>query len=103
MVYKNANGQPRERCMIAAYSLYKDFGANQKDIAKVMNCAQSTVSSWIKDVTAQNAISNLTRELEDANEYVNELHEQLAHNNQNYIEYDDDDYIDVEDEDVEND
>lgn len=73
MVYKNSNGQPRERCMIAAYSLAEDFGAKQSDIAKVMNCSQSTVSSWIKEARYKRSISELTAEIEDANEYVQQL------------------------------
>ena len=73
MVYKNINGQPRERCMIAAYSLAEDFGAKQADIARVMDCSQSTVSSWIKEARYKRSISELTAEIEDAHEYVQQL------------------------------
>lgn len=80
MIYKNKNGQPRERCMIAAYSLSRDFGASQAKIADVMECSQSTVSAWIKEAEHQKSMSMLTAELADAREYVEDLATELNYN-----------------------
>lgn len=77
MVYKNKAGQPRERTMVAAYSLVTQFGAKQKDVAAALGCSQATVANWVKEVSFQKEITGLQRELNDANEYVKELHSML--------------------------
>lgn len=89
MVYKNKGGQSRERTMIAAYSLVKDFGAKHKDVASALGCTQSTISNWVKDVGYQKEISGLKNEIADAQDYINELHHQLPPPEPEYIEHDD--------------
>lgn len=88
MVYKNRGGQPRERVMVAAYALVKSYGAKQKDVAAVLGCSQATVANWVKEVGFQKEIKGLQRELNDANEYIEELHHLLP--------VPDDEYIDAE-------
>lgn len=77
MAYQNKKGQPRERCMLAAQVLADEFGAKQADIARVMDCSQSTVSSWAKEVRYKKDIAYLETELEHAHEYALELAENL--------------------------
>ena len=50
MAYKNKSGQPRERAMVAAYSLVTQFGGKQQDVAKVLGCSPSTVHQWVKEI-----------------------------------------------------
>lgn len=87
--YENQGGQPREKCMIAAYALIKDFGAKQSAVADVMQCSQSTVANWVKEVGYRKEISGLKRELEKADDYIEHLAGQLK-----LIKFkpDDDDY-----------
>lgn len=77
MAYQNKNGQPRERCMLAAQVLADDFGAKQADIAKVMGCSQSTVCSWAKEIRYKKDIAYLESELEHAQKYALELADDL--------------------------
>ncbi|WP_244946566.1 helix-turn-helix domain-containing protein [Gallaecimonas pentaromativorans] len=95
MVYKNKAGQPRERAMVAAYSLVTKFGAKQKDVATVLGCSQATVANWVKEVGFQKEINGLQRELNDANEYIEELQHMLPPPEEDYIDGDyseEDDY-----------
>ncbi len=86
--YENKGGQPRDKCMIAAYALVNNFGAKQKSVAEVMGCSQGTIANWVKEVGFQKEISGLKNELIKANDYIEDLAGQL-----NLIEYrpDDDD------------
>ena len=77
MAYKNQNGQPRERCMVAAYSLVNDFGATQEAVAKVMITTQGTIANWVKEVKLKREIQSLQAQLEDARAYTDTLAEQL--------------------------
>ena len=73
MVYKNKGGQPRERTMIAAYVMVKDFGSTQAHVAKALGCSQATIASWVKDVGYKKQIAGLEDELRDARSYIKEL------------------------------
>lgn len=88
MVYKNRSGQPRERAMVAAYSLVTQFGAKQKDVAAVLGCSQATVANWVKEVGFQKEITGLQRELNDANAYIEELQHMLPAPEDDYIDGD---------------
>ncbi len=81
--YKNQGGQPREKCMVAAFSLVNNFGATQSDVAKVMKCSQGTIANWVKEVGYRKEISGLKNELEHAESYIQHLANEL-----NLIEYD---------------
>lgn len=80
--YENKGGQPRDKCMVAAYALLKNFGANQEAVARVMGCSQGTIANWVKEVGFRKQISGLKNELETANDYIKSLADQL-----NLIEY----------------
>lgn len=88
MVYKNRSGQPRERAMVAAYSLVTQFGAKQKDVAAVLGCSQATIANWVKEVGFQKEITGLQRELNDANAYIEELQHMLPASSDDYIDGD---------------
>lgn len=77
MVYKNKNGQPRERAMVAAHSLVRDFGAPQHAVAAALGCSTSTVNNWVKEVGFRREISGLRNELADAQGYIGELRNEL--------------------------
>lgn len=80
--YVNEGGQPREKCMIAAYALVKNFGATQSAVAEVMKCSQGTIANWVKEAGYRKEIAGLRNELAQANDYIEELADQL-----NLIEY----------------
>ena len=84
--YENKGGQPRDKCMIAAYALVTNFGAKQTAVAEVMGCSQGTVANWVKEVGFKKEISGLKNELFKANDYIENLADQL-----NLIEYRPDD------------
>lgn len=42
--YENKGGQPRDKCMIAAYALINNFGAEQTAVASVMGCVHARIS-----------------------------------------------------------
>lgn len=77
MIYKNKGGQPRERAMIAAFSLVKEFKGTQADVAKVLGCSQATVANWVKEVDYKKQIAGLEYELKDAKGYIKELRTEL--------------------------
>lgn len=77
MAYKNKGGQPRERAMIAAYSLVTDFGGKQVDVAKVLGCSQATIANWVKEVGFRKEIAGLEHELRDAKTYIKELRSEM--------------------------
>lgn len=81
--YRNINGQPREKCMVAAFALVKNYGATQSAVAEVMKCSQGTVANWVKEVGYRQEISGLRNELAEAENYIGSLADQL-----NLIEYD---------------
>ena len=90
MVYRNKAGQPRERAMVAAYSLVTEFGATQQNVAKVLNCSQATIANWVKEVGFKKQIDGLERELGDAKEYISVLrHEILGDSRGYYLEHGD--------------
>ncbi|WP_312958472.1 helix-turn-helix domain-containing protein [Stutzerimonas nitrititolerans] len=76
--YRNAGGQPRDKCMVAAWALVENYGASQADVAKVMGCSQPTIANWVKDVRYKKEISGLQNQLLQANDLIesmaNELH-----------------------------
>ena len=80
--YENKGGQPREKCMIAAYALVNNFGAKQAAVAEVMGCSQGTIANWVKDIGYRKEISGLQKELSKANDYIEHLADEL-----NLIEY----------------
>ena len=86
MVYKNKGGQSREKTMIAAYSLVRDFGANQQAVANTLNCSQSTIANWVKEGDQQVKLQGLERELAEAKDYIQELHAEI--NNDNLLAHD---------------
>ena len=91
MAYKNKAGQPRERAMVAAYSLVTDFGGRQVDVAKVLGCSQATVANWVKEVGFRKTIAGLEHELKDAKGYIEELRTEmkvLEHEGVNLIGHD---------------
>lgn len=75
--YENKGGQPRDKCMVAAYALVNDFGAKQKSVAEVMGCSQGTIANWVKEVGFRREISGLKSERLKANDYIKELATQL--------------------------
>lgn len=75
--YENEGGQPRDKCMVAAYALVKNFGAKQSAVAGVMNCSQGTVANWVKEVGFKKEIAGLKNELEQAHDYIEHLADQL--------------------------
>ena len=77
MAYKNKAGQPRERAMVAAYSLVVDFGGKQADVAKVLGCSQATIANWVKEIGYKKEIAGLERDLKDANSYIKELRNEM--------------------------
>jgi len=91
MVYKNKGGQPRERTMIAAYSLARDFGAKQADIAKTLGCSQSTIANWIKECDHQKQLNGLQQELLEAKDYIQELNTEM---NNNHLTQDENNHTD---------
>lgn len=82
----NRGGQPREKCMVAAYALVKNYGATQSTVAEVMGCSQGTVANWVKEVGFRKEINGLKNELGKAHDYIADLADQL-----NLIEYNPDD------------
>lgn len=80
--YENKGGQPRDKCMVAAYALVKNFGAKQAAVADVMGCSQGTIANWVKEVGFKKEIAGLNNELNKANDYIEHLADQL-----NLIEY----------------
>lgn len=88
MVYKNSAGQPRERAMVAAYSLVTEFGAKQTDVAAALGCSQATIANWVKELGFQKEINGLQRELSDANDYIEELQHMLPPPDNDYIDGD---------------
>lgn len=91
--YVNEGGQPRDKCIIAAYALVKNFGATQAAVAEVMKCSQGTIANWVKEAGFRKEIAGLRNELALANDYIKELANQL-----NLIEYNPDEYEPEEDE-----
>lgn len=81
--YKNAGGQPREKCMIAAYALVTRYGASQEAVADAMRCSQGTISYWCKEMRFKEEIQGLKQELAAAHDLTQELADQL-----HVIEYD---------------
>lgn len=75
--YKNEAGQPREKCMVTAYALVKNYGAEQNDVARVMKCSQGTISNWVKEVGFRREIADLSSRLYSASDYINELASEL--------------------------
>lgn len=100
MVYKNRNGQPRERAMVAAYSLVKEFGATQSSVAEALGCSQPTITNWVKEVGHKAEVEGLKKDLDDARAYIQELHEQI---NQQKIEYNVEAEYDAEDDEADDD
>lgn len=103
MVYKNKNGQPRERAMVAAYSLVTEFGASQASVGAVLGCSQGTISNWVKSVEQEAEIRNLTVQLQDAQTMIQDLRQEvmlLEHNeivSSDYESNDDEGFDDVPD------
>lgn len=85
--YVNAAGQPREKCIVAAYALVTRYGANQAAVANVMGCSQSTIASWVKEARFREEINGLRGELEASRDYIQDLSNELG-----YIEYDPNQY-----------
>ena len=77
MKYQNKGGQPREKAMIAAYALVKNYGAKQTDVARTMGCSQGTIANWVKEVSYRNEINGLKNELITAQDYINDLASEL--------------------------
>lgn len=77
MAYKNKAGQPRERAMVAAYSLVTDFGGTQADVAKVLGCSQATIANWVKEIGYKKEIAGLENDLRDAKGYIKELRHEM--------------------------
>jgi len=71
MLYRNANGIPREIVMQTAQRLHDQYGMRQSAIAKLLHCSQATVSLWLKEVRNQQfhvdqlAVETFTRSLID--------------------------------------
>jgi len=78
MVYKNKKGQPRERAMVAAYSLVTDFGASQQSVADALGCSQPTVANWVKEVGYEAEIQGLKNQLVDAKGLIEDLREDMT-------------------------
>lgn len=53
MLYRNANGIPREIVMQTAQRLRDQHGMKQAEIAGLLGCSQATVSLWLKEVRQQ--------------------------------------------------
>jgi len=75
--YENKGGQPREKCMIAAYALVNHYGAKQTAVADVMGCSQGTVANWVKEIGYRDKIAGLEKELATANDYIQNLADHL--------------------------
>ena len=94
--YTNAGGQPREKCIIAAYALVKNYGAKQADVAKVMGCSQSTIANWVKEAGYKAEIQSLRNDINAASDYIAELSNELR-----LIEYNPEDYPEPNEDDWE--
>lgn len=77
MAYKNKAGQPRERTMVAAYSLVTEFGCTQANVATALGCSQATVASWVKEIGYKKQITGLEADLKDAKSYVRQLRNEM--------------------------
>ncbi|MCU9947890.1 helix-turn-helix domain-containing protein [Pseudomonas sp. PDM13] len=75
--YRNAGGQPRDKCMVAAWALVEHYGASQADVAKVMGCSQPTIANWVKDVRYRKEISGLQNQLAEANDLIESMADEL--------------------------
>lgn len=75
--YRNTAGQPREKCMVAAYVLVNNYGATQQAVASVMKCSQPTIANWVKEVGFRKEIDGLKNGLQQADDYIKELADQL--------------------------
>lgn len=84
--YTNNGGQPRDKCMVAAWALVSQYGAKQADVAKALGCSQATVANWVKEVRFQKEISGLKGELNKANDLIESLADEL-----HLIQYDPED------------
>ncbi|MFU2089293.1 hypothetical protein ACLSZP_00990 [Avibacterium avium] len=69
--------RPKEQAKIAAYILYHEFGASQKNIAIVFNTTQSVISNWIKEAEYQRRIGELSHQLNEARQFAIELSKTL--------------------------
>lgn len=94
MAYKNKGGQPRERAMVAAYSLVTQFEAKQADVAKALGCSQATIANWVKEIGYKKQIAGLETDLQDAQSYIEELRDEMS----GYLEHDDSDDSDDSDD-----
>lgn len=75
--YVNAGGQPREKCMIAAFALVDNFGAKQAAVADVMQVTQGTISNWVKETRLKSENANLRNQLAHAQDYIDDLSKRL--------------------------
>jgi len=68
MLYRHTDGIPRETIMHVAHRLH-EHGLRQADIAQRLNCSQSTISAWLKDVrqhpgyVTQEQVESITRSI----------------------------------------
>ncbi len=79
MRYENRGGQSREKTMLAAWSMVRQYGATQADVARALRCSQSTVAQWIKEIDYERKIRNLEAELADAHKYIEQLQHELPY------------------------
>ncbi|MBY7839659.1 helix-turn-helix domain-containing protein [Vibrio fluvialis] len=80
MRYENKGGQSREKTMLAAWAMVRQFGSTQADVARALRCSQSTVAQWVKEIDYQRQIRNLEADLADARQYIEQLQHELPYN-----------------------
>ena len=69
--------RPKNEAKIVAYGLSKEFGASQKAIAGVFNTSQSVISSWIKEVSYERKITDLSQQIQDQRAEIQRLGKEL--------------------------
>ncbi|MDV8151470.1 hypothetical protein R5L37_06765 [Acinetobacter pittii] len=67
----------RERDILAAYSLYVDYGHTQENIGKVLNCSKASVSNWVKEIKQSLYKKSVRDGLRDIEDYVRELNTEI--------------------------
>ena len=84
--------------MQAAYVLVAQYGARQSDVAKVLRCSQPTIASWVKEMGFRREIGNLRENIDEANQYIQELLEEMRclEFSQDEDVYEEDEYEDEE-------
>lgn len=63
----------RNKAKALAYVLWNEFGAQQNNIARVLNVSEPTISLWLKEMRLRAEIHQLGSELQEARAYAQAL------------------------------